>query len=172
MNEPKNSEREPDSGPDRTDTDQPEWGYISTTNVNQQTIPPQTAIPQQPYYAGPPQQAPYPQGPTSPPTYQGFRPEEQYQQQAAAYPGYDPCAVSYSLPKGMSIASLVLGITSIFIAAFITGTLAIILGGIAIGRCNRGEAGGKGMAVAGLILGIIGEILMIIVLSTMGIPEI
>lgn len=57
--------------------------------------------------------------------------------------------------KGLSIASLVLGIVSIvFIKSFIVpvacGVLAIILG-------NKGKTrGGKGMAAAGFIMGIIG----------------
>lgn len=64
---------------------------------------------------------------------------------------YDP--PPRGLPKGKAVAALILGIASFFYVAFITGPLAIILGGVCIGQCNRGEASGKGMAIAGVVLG-------------------
>jgi hypothetical protein len=73
--------------------------------------------------------------------------------------------VHYRLPRGKAIAAFVLGIVSLFfaplgivplfVAPFITGALAIILGVVSVSRCKRGEAAGKGMAVAGMIFGII-----------------
>lgn len=61
--------------------------------------------------------------------------------------------------NGVAIASLVLGITSlgwIWIPFFgiIPPVLAIILGGMGIGKANKIQSG-MGMAVAGLVLGII-----------------
>lgn len=147
---------------------QPEWGYVNGPS------PP-----------GPPSQAPPNSGWKQPPPPNNYQPgpyppnAQQYGQQygqqsgpAAYYPErssyYYP--VEHKLPKGMSIASLVLGLLSLLLAPFITGPLAAILGGIAIGRCNRGEATGKGMAVAGVILGIVGVIGWIVLLAALG-PE-
>jgi hypothetical protein len=143
---------------------QPEWGHIKSQ-------PPQGAATQdqgvdngQWRGPAPPQQtAPHNQWNQPQPPYGNYQPgpNAPYQEQCARS-GYQPdmrpydYPVQYGLPKGKAIASLVLGIISLFVAAFITGTLAIILGGSAIGRCNRGEAAGKGMAVAGVVLGIIG----------------
>lgn len=60
--------------------------------------------------------------------------------------------------NGMGIASLVLGILSIFTGVFglVLGTLAIIFGAVGIGRANRGEATNKTMSGWGLGLGIAG----------------
>lgn len=55
--------------------------------------------------------------------------------------------------KGFAIASLVLGIVSIFCFAIITGTLAIVFSRMAK---SKGYPGG--MATAGLVCGIIGLI--------------
>ena len=57
-------------------------------------------------------------------------------------------------PKGMSIASLVLGISAFFITK--TGILALACGILAIIFGVKGQKqGGKGMAKAGFILGIV-----------------
>ena len=71
------------------------------------------------------------------------------------------------LPKGMAIASMVLGIVSIpvFCVWWLSipcGIVAIILGVIAGGKAKRGEAGGAGMAKAGLIMGSIGIVLAVL----------
>ena len=67
-----------------------------------------------------------------------------------------PAPLLAELPKGLAIASMVLGIVSLvlFCAWPISGPCAIvglILGIIAGGRAKRGEAGGRGMATAGVI---------------------
>lgn len=74
------------------------------------------------------------------PTYQTY-------QKPAAQPG-----------KGLAIASLVLGIVSFFMFAYIAGALAIIFGGVAKSKGNASP-----MATAGIVCGIIGIALMIIV---------
>lgn len=53
--------------------------------------------------------------------------------------------------KGFAIASLVLGIVSIFCFAIITGTLAIVFS-----RMAKSKGSQSGMATAGMVLGIIG----------------
>jgi hypothetical protein len=68
----------------------------------------------------------------------------------------------------MAVASLILGIASLFCFGFITGIIAIILGGVALSKIGRGEASGKGMAIAGLILGIIGLVGWVIWLAAGG----
>lgn len=64
--------------------------------------------------------------------------------------------------KGLSIASLVVGIVGILFSCsfigFILGILAIIFGGI----CLNKKQGVRGMALAGLILGIVTIVLTIL----------
>ena len=90
--------------------------------------------------------------------YQGY-----YQQQNQGYyQGY------YQQPlkqpaHGMAIASMVLGILSIFIIPIVTGTLGIVLGGVAKSKGNK-----SGMSTAGIvcgIIGIVGWILMLMFLN-------
>ena len=75
----------------------------------------------------------------------------------------------YELPKGLAIWALVLGLLSLLCCG-LCSIPAIICGAIAIGRANRGEAGGKGMAIAGLVLGIVGvaAIIIYVVLMRLG----
>lgn len=61
--------------------------------------------------------------------------------------------------KGLAIASMVLGIVSLFCFAFICGTLGIVFGAVAK---NKGYKGG--MATAGIICGTIGIVLWVIML--------
>ena len=84
-----------------------------------------------------------------------------------AVPGYGP------RPKGMAVASLVLGICSLCIcvipyvgwcSGFICAILAVIFGAIARRAAIRGEADGQGMATAGLICGLICISLFVIVI--------
>lgn len=52
---------------------------------------------------------------------------------------------------------LVLGIVSLFFIPFVTGTLAIIFGGIALHRASTNpNKQGRGLAIAGLVTGIVG----------------
>jgi uncharacterized membrane protein len=63
-----------------------------------------------------------------------------------------------NLPQGLSIASMVLGITGIPFSWFLVGIpsiLAVIFGHIGLSKANHGTGGGKGMAIAGLVLGYI-----------------
>ena len=90
-------------------------------------------------------------------------------QQSQAQPVYQqpvqpvyPVAVAQP-GKGMAVASLILGIISFFLFPVVTGTLGIILGGVAKSKGYRG-----GMATAGLVCGAIGLalwLLMIIALQ-------
>ena len=88
--------------------------------------------------------------------------------------GTDPygAAPSRSLPTGMAVASLVLGILGLLTSAFLLGGLlglvAIILGIIALGKIKRGEAGGRGMALGGIITGILALLVTILIVVTVG----
>lgn len=62
--------------------------------------------------------------------------------------------------SGLSIASFVLSIIGLIVAALICGILAIIFGGIGLARGGR-----KGLAIAGLIIGIIDVIMGILILA-------
>lgn len=68
--------------------------------------------------------------------------------------------------SGLAIASLVCGIVSLTVSCcipylpFVLSLLAVVFGGISLGK----HRGGKGMAIAGLICGIVGLIPAIIVL--------
>lgn len=88
--------------------------------------------------------------------------------------GTDPygSAPSRSLPTGMAVASLVLGILGLLTSAFLLGGLlglvAIILGIIALGKIKRGEAGGRGMAIGGIVTGILALLVTILIVVTVG----
>ncbi len=66
--------------------------------------------------------------------------------------------------KGLAVASLVLGIVSLFLFWFITAPLAIIFGAL---RVKSGTAG-RGMAIAGIILGAFSLIAYIVLLAIIG----
>lgn len=65
--------------------------------------------------------------------------------------------------KGLAIASLVLGIISLFLFPLVTGLLAIILGGVAK---NKGCT--SGLATGGIVCGIIGLALWLVMLIFVG----
>lgn len=65
--------------------------------------------------------------------------------------------------KGLAIASLVLGIISIFLFPLITGLLAVILGGAA-----KSKGCTSGLATGGIVCGIIGLALWLIMLIFIG----
>lgn len=72
--------------------------------------------------------------------------------------------------KGLSIASMVLGIVSLvlFCIWFISipaGVIGLILGGVSLAT----KKGGKGMAIAGLVCSLVGVSLYIIVFLLIGI---
>jgi hypothetical protein len=78
-------------------------------------------------------------------------------------PPPEPSYLSYASPgrspKGLAIASMVCGISSIpllacaWFLAIPAAIVAVVLGVIARRRASRGEAEGKGMALAGMICG-------------------
>ena len=65
--------------------------------------------------------------------------------------------------KGLSVASLVLGILAIFPFSLLTGIPAIVTGHVAVGQ----KRPGKGMAVAGLLMGWVSLVPVIIVAAVM-----
>lgn len=71
------------------------------------------------------------------------------------------------LPKGLAVASLVLGIlgvlTSWFLLGGLLGLVAVILGGVTLGKVKRGEADGKGLAIGGIVTGAVAMVLALIV---------
>jgi hypothetical protein len=77
-----------------------------------------------------------------------------------------------TLPTGMAVASLVLGILGIFTAFFLLGGLlgliAVILGIVALGKIKRGEAGGRGMAIGGIVTGVLAMLLALIIVVAVG----
>lgn len=67
-------------------------------------------------------------------------------------PSYNAAPANAEQPaKGLSIASLVLGIISLIVFAYIAGTLAIVFSCVAKKKGNTSK-----MTTAGLILGIVG----------------
>ena len=77
-----------------------------------------------------------------------------------------------TLPKGLAIASLILGILGVLTAFFLLGGLlglvAVILGFVALGKIKRGEADGRGMAIGGIVTGGIALLLTIGFLAIVG----
>ncbi len=81
-------------------------------------------------------------------------------------PGYPAgSAPGRSLPQGLAVASLVLGIigvlTSWILIGGLLGLVALILGFVALGKAKRGEAGGRGMAIGGIVTGAIALLITI-----------
>lgn len=64
--------------------------------------------------------------------------------------------------KGMSIASMVLGIVSVVCCGFPVAIVGLILGGISLSK----KYDGRGMAIAGVVLSIISLVWSIIAIST------
>jgi prepilin-type processing-associated H-X9-DG protein len=83
--------------------------------------------------------------------------------------------VSHPVPQrktaGLAIASLVLGILSMFCGTFITGIPAIILGIIALVRIGKTPGlGGQGLAIAGLVTGGVGSVFMTAIIVAIMLP--
>ena len=73
-----------------------------------------------------------------------------------------------SLPKGLAVASLVLGILGLLTAFFgggLLGLVAVILGVLALGKIKRGEADGRGLALGGIITGALAILITIVVVA-------
>jgi hypothetical protein len=69
---------------------------------------------------------------------------------------------------GLSIAAMVCGIVGVVLpgSGIILSILAIIFGGIGMGRTSRNpELSGKGMAITGLVLGIVGLLVTVLLLA-------
>lgn len=95
----------------------------------------------------PPAQNPYPPTYSQPPVYQ----------QPIIQPIVQPVMVAVAPPtNGKATASMVLGLC-IFVAGFLTGVPAVILGHMALKEINfsNGTQGGRGQAITGLVLGYI-----------------
>ena len=68
------------------------------------------------------------------------------------------------LPKGMSIAGMVLGIcgcvfslaTCTLWVGLVLSVIGVVISGVAMKNCSDGKADGKGMAIAGLVTAIVG----------------
>lgn len=87
--------------------------------------------------------------------------------------GTDPygAAPDRSLPTGLAVASLVLGILGLltsWLGGGVLGLVAVILGIVALGKIKRGEAGGRGMALGGIITGILAMLVTILIVVTVG----
>lgn len=67
--------------------------------------------------------------------------------------------------KGMAIASLIVGVLSLFVAGIPLGTLAAIFGSISMSKLERGN--GRGIAIAGFVIGVVGIFGALIFLITM-----
>lgn len=83
---------------------------------------------------------------------------------AQAQPTYTAPAADAAMPgKGLAIASMILGIVSLLCFPAITGTLGIILGGVA-----KSKGCTSGMATAGIVCGVIGVALWLLMLVACG----
>lgn len=78
-------------------------------------------------------------------------------------PGYGYGAPPQAQGNGLAVAGLVCGIVGILILNIILGPLAIIFGGVALSRANKG-APRKTMALWALGLGILDVVLFIVLL--------
>ena len=111
--------------------------------------------PQPPY--PPPQGGGNPPQPPYPPPQGGGYPGAYPPPPPAPYAGYAPPPVG---PKnGLGIAALIVAIIGLVfcwtvVGGIILGVVAVIIGFLARGRVNRGEASNGGVAIAGIVLGL------------------
>ena len=81
-------------------------------------------------------------------------------------------APARSLPTGLAVASLVLGILGLLSSPILLGGLlglvAVILGVVALGKIKRGEAGGRGLALGGIVTGVLAMLVTVLILVTVG----
>ncbi len=106
------------------------------------------------------------QSPSSPPP---FPEGSAYPPQQPPYsPASAPWVVVPSQPKGFSVASMVLGLCSIFLGwTFIAPCIGLILGIVGLRR----EPAGKGMAVTGVILNgimLLGWVVLVLMVVSVG----
>jgi hypothetical protein len=64
--------------------------------------------------------------------------------------------------NGLAIAGLVCGLVGLIVVPVILGPLALIFGGVAWSRANRG-ANHRGMAIAAVVLGVIDLVVWVVV---------
>lgn len=153
---------------------------------DQQTYPAQ-GYPAQPGYPGQVGQAAYPAQPGYPAQPAYPTPSQAYPTPSQAYgvPGADAYGAAYnsayanpgypayparSSTNGLAIASLVVGGAGLlltfcfFVTGFLSGLVAIVLGGIGLKQVNSEPApdgGSKGMAIGGIALGVVQLLLAI-----------
>jgi hypothetical protein len=100
---------------------------------------------------------------------------QQYPGQAQAYPGQArPYPAAPPQTDGKAVASLVLGIVSIFLClGILSGIPAVILGHISLSniRKSMGRVQGSGMATAGLVMGYIGIAFGLLIVPAIMIPN-
>lgn len=89
-------------------------------------------------------------------------------------PGYPAAPLGYgAAPRnGLGTAALVLGIIGVVLCwipftGWALNILAVIFGGVGMGRAKRGEATNKSSALAGLVLGAIGLAVWIVIVIVM-----
>src|SRR6266704_1655591 len=144
---------------------------------DQSTVCPQcgTAVVKAPA-ANPPQQAPPPPAPSAGSAWLNPPPgqSQQYPGQPQAYPGQAQQYIAPPPTDGKAIASMILGIVSIFFClSVLTGIPAVILGHISLSniRKSMGRIKGNGMATAGLVMGYIGIAFGLLITPAIVIPN-
>lgn len=140
--------------------------YWGTSGVGASGAGAAQPLPTEPMATVPPAQA----NPCGQPGTQGAQ-SNPYGQPAAqgTQPYYG--APQPTLPKGMAIAALVLGILALLncwipvanIFAIVLGIIALILGILGANKASKGLAAGKGMAIAGIVMGAISILVAIII---------
>ena len=126
--------------------------------------PPQNPYGGQPSGGQPPGDQPYGQQPY------GQDPYGQNPYGGQPYGGQPYGQQGGDLPKGLAIATLVIGIFAILlcwtvVGGVLLGLLAIVLGIVASGRAKKGQAGGRGMAITGAVLGGLGLLLSVVFIA-------
>ena len=85
-----------------------------------------------------------------------------------AAPGYYQAQPSRS--SGLAIFALVCGVLALLsswtvIGGILLGTVAVVLGIVALSRIKRGLGAGRGMAITGIVTGILGTVLAIALIA-------
>jgi uncharacterized protein DUF4190 len=79
-------------------------------------------------------------------------------------PAGNPASAGAPGGNGLAVAGLVCGLVGLLLFSIVLGPLAVIFGGVAWARANRG-APRRGMAIAAVVLGVVDLVIFVVLLA-------
>ncbi len=79
-------------------------------------------------------------------------------------PAGNPASAGAPGGNGLAVAGLVCGLVGLLLFNIVLGPLAVIFGGVAWARANRG-APRRGMAIAAVVLGVVDLVIFVVLLA-------